>query len=126
MRLGLGTLGNQESSGLAPDTGSEDAIMPGFQVDVPHQLGRQQAIERLKQFADTIVEQYKDQVSKSEGNWVDNVLTFALTTYGFTISGSLTVEDSAVRLEGQLPFAALPFKGKIEQSFAAALQKKLT
>jgi hypothetical protein len=64
--------------------------------------------------------------TNSEGKWEDNVLTFALTTYGFTISGTITVEDSEVKLQGQLPFAALPFKGKIEQSFAAALQKKLT
>jgi hypothetical protein len=99
--------------------------MPAFQVDVPHQLGKQQAIERLRPFVDRIAEQYKEQVSKSEGNWNDNVLTFALTTYGFTISGVLTVADDAVRLQGQLPFAALPFKGKIEHSIAGELQKEL-
>ena len=99
--------------------------MPGFQVNVPHGLGKEQATERLKVFLQKIAERYKDQVSKMEGNWVENVLNFAMTTYGFTISGKLTVEDSSARLEGQLPFAALPFKGKIEKSISDELQKEL-
>jgi hypothetical protein len=99
--------------------------MPGFQVHVPHQLGKQQAIERLRPFVENIAKHYKERVSKSEGSWADNVLTFALTTYGFVLSGALTVEEDAVRVQGQIPFAALPFKGKIEQSFAGELQKEL-
>ena len=48
-----------------------------------------------------------------------------MTTYGFTISGKLTVDDSSARIEGQLPFAALAFKGKIEKSIAEEMQKQL-
>ena len=99
--------------------------MPAFNVTVPHNLGKENAVERLKTFVQKITERYKDQVSKTEGNWVDNVLTFAMTTYGFTISGKLTVEDSEARLEGQLPFAALAFRGKIEQSIAGEISKAL-
>lgn len=99
--------------------------MPSFQVEVPHALGKQQAIERLRPFVEKLVERYKEQVSTSEGSWLENVLTFALTTYGFTISGELKVEDDKVALQGQLPFAALPFRGKIEQSIASELQKEL-
>jgi hypothetical protein len=99
--------------------------MPGFQVNVPHGLGKEQATERLKVFLQKVAERYKDQVSRMEGNWVENVLTFAMTTYGFTISGKLTVEDSSARIEGQLPFAALAFKGKIEKSISDELQKQL-
>jgi len=100
--------------------------MPGFQVEIPHQLGKEQAIERLRPFVEKIAEKYKEQVSKSEGSWVENVLTFALTTYGFNITGTLTVDDDKVHLKGQLPFAAIPFKGKIEHSFSSAIQKTLT
>jgi hypothetical protein len=100
--------------------------MPAFQVNVPHGLGQQQALERLKAFLQKVAERYKDQVSKMEGNWVDNVLTFAMTTYGFTISGKLTVNDSTAELEGQLPIAALAFRGKIERSIADEITKALT
>ena len=99
--------------------------MPSFQVEVPHQLGQQPAIDRLKTFVEKVQERYKDQVSKVDGQWVANALNFALTTYGFNISGSLTVEDNSVLLQGQLPFAALPFRGKIEQTIAGELQKQL-
>jgi hypothetical protein len=99
--------------------------MPGFSTEVPHTLGREQAIEKLKGFADRIREKYKDQVSSMTGEWKDNIYNFAITTYGFTISGNLTVEETLARLEASLPFAALAFKGKIEQSFAGEVKKAL-
>jgi hypothetical protein len=37
----------------------------------------------------------------------------------------MAVEEATVRLEGTIPFAAMPFKGKIEKSFAAAVEKTL-
>jgi len=99
--------------------------MPGFTTEVPHNLGKQAAIEKLQGFAARVQEKYKDQVSSMTGQWNDNVLNFALTTYGFTISGVLTVEEQLAKLEAQLPFAALAFKGKIEQSFAGEIKKAL-
>jgi hypothetical protein len=100
--------------------------MPAFQVNVPHNLGQEEALGRLKVFLEKVAERYKDQISKLEGNWVDNVLTFAMTTYGFAISGKLTVDDSAAHIEGQLPFAAFAFKGKIEKTIADEIAKRLT
>lgn len=99
--------------------------MPGFSTEVPHTLGREAAVAKLKDFADKVREKYKDQVSSMTGEWTENILKFAMTTYGFTISGVLTVEDQLARLEATLPFAALAFKGKIEQSFASEVKKAL-
>ena len=100
--------------------------MPGFGSEVGHQLGQEAAIERLKTFLDKVRERYKDQVSKLDGDWNENVLNFSLTTYGFTIDGVLTVEESVVTLTGKPPFAALAFRGKIESSITAELEKALT
>ncbi|HIA19800.1 MAG TPA: hypothetical protein EYN70_10360 [Planctomycetaceae bacterium] len=100
--------------------------MPGFGSEVGHQLGQEAAIECLKTFLDRVRERYKDQVSKLDGDWNENVLNFSLTTYGFTIDGVLTVEESVVTLAGKLPFAAIAFKGKIESSITAELEKALT
>jgi hypothetical protein len=99
--------------------------MPSFSTEVPHTLGRETATEKLKGFAQRVQEKYKDQVSSFTGEWVDSVYKFALTTYGFTISGNLTVEDAKAKLDAQIPFAALAFKGKIEQSFAGEIKKAL-
>ena len=99
--------------------------MPSFKTEVTHKQGKEQAVEKLRSFLDGVAEQYKDQVSKLDGNWSDNVLDFSLTTFGFSITGKLTVEDETAQLEGQLPFAALAFRGKIEKGIAAELERAL-
>jgi len=100
--------------------------MSSFRTEVPHQLGKDQATERLKVFLDRIAERYKDQVSHLDGTWDENTLNFSLTTYGFDIKGTLTVEDRLARLEGKLPFAALAFRGKIEKTIASELERELS
>ena len=100
--------------------------MPGFSTEVPHSLGQEQATERLKKFVDVVRERYKDKVSAVDGAWEANKLNFSLTTYGFTVSGDLTVEETVAKLVGTLPFAAVAFRGKIEQEIKAALEKALS
>ncbi len=100
--------------------------MPAFKTEVPHSLGQEEATTRLKGFLNKIAEHYGEQISHLEGDWAENVLTFSLTTFGFTISGTLTVEENLARVEGQLPFAAVAFRGKIEQSIAQELEKELS
>ncbi|MBM3999889.1 MAG: polyhydroxyalkanoic acid synthase [Planctomycetes bacterium] len=99
--------------------------MPGFQVEVPHQLGRDEARRRLCDFLDRAKEIYKNQVSELTGAWSGDSLDFVMSTYGFKITGRLDVDESSVRLAGQLPFAAIAFRGKIESSFAAELKRAL-
>ena len=100
--------------------------MPAFNTEVPHQLGTEQATQRLKRFVEQVREQYKDFVTDLQGNWTDNLLTFSFQAYGLKIDGTLTVDETAARLAGNLPFAALPFRGKIEQSIAAELRRELS
>ena len=100
--------------------------MPSFNTEVVHSLGQNEATERLKKFLDQVREQYKEFVTDLQGEWADNVLNFSLNTYGFKIDGGITVEDDVVRLSGSLPFAALAFRGKIEQSITSELRRELT
>lgn len=97
--------------------------MPAFNVEVSHTLGQDTAFQRLEGFVDKVRQHYRDQVSSVEGAWSGNVLDFSMVSYGFTLSGKLTIEETRVLLQGQLPFAAIAFRGKIEQSFASALRK---
>lgn len=100
--------------------------MPAFNTEVSHNLGQEAAVEKLKNLVDRVHEKYKDQVSSMTGEWSENVLNFAMTTYGFTISGVVTVKEEVAQLEGQIPFAAIAFKGKIQQSFAHEIEKALS
>ena len=99
--------------------------MPQFSTEVPHQMTQEEAIERLKGFLDQVRERYAKEISEIDGTWSGNVLTYSLTTYGIKIDGTLTVREDSVRMEGNLPFAAMMFKGKITDSIRTALEKAM-
>ena len=99
--------------------------MPKFQAEATHALGREQALTRLKGFLEKVEQEYAGQVSSLESEWVEEVLEFALTAYGFTIKGAVSVEDEKAEVNGNLPLAAAPFRGKIEKSISQALESAL-
>ena len=99
--------------------------MPKFNATVPHGLGKQVARSALDGLLDKVTQKYGDQVTGLEQNWVGDTLNFAFTTYGFKISGNLEVDDKQVKLQGDLPFAAAMFKGKIESSIQSEIEKTL-
>ena len=99
--------------------------MPGFTTEVKHELGKEAAIEKLKGFLDQVKERYPKEISKIDGAWKDNVLSYEFTTFGINVDGTLTVEDQLVLMEGNLPFAAMMFKGKISDSIKIALEKAI-
>lgn len=100
--------------------------MPAFNTEVPNPLGKEAAVTRLKDFMATVAAKFKDQISEMESEWSDNVLTFAFSSFGFKISGVLTVEDDTVGINGNLPFAAAMFRGKIENDISKELEKALS
>ena len=67
--------------------------MPKFNVTVPHTLTQAEATERLNRFADILREKFKDSVSDLEQTWEGNALAFRFKTFGFPISGKVTVGD---------------------------------
>jgi hypothetical protein len=99
--------------------------MPALKMSLPHQLGRQTAQERLQTRLEKLLERYGNQVSNLRQSWADNVLNFGFTTYGFAVQGNVTVDDNEVRVDSQIPFAAMMFKGKIEQALREQITKVL-
>jgi Putative polyhydroxyalkanoic acid system protein (PHA_gran_rgn) len=99
--------------------------MPSLQLTFPHQLGQEEAVSRLKRLLTKVKDKYQDQVSNLQESWSDNKLTFGFTTYGFNVSGNVLVEPAQVRLDGQIPMAAMIFKGKIEGAIRDQMAKEL-
>jgi hypothetical protein len=99
--------------------------MPSFNVAVPHRLGQELALARVRNFAESVERDYADQVSQMQSVWNGNQLNFNFLASGKPISGVLTVEDSAVSVTGPLPFVAILFRGRIEQSIRDELTKLL-
>ena len=99
--------------------------MPRFAIEVPHQLGAETATDRIKQLLEKVKERYGSQVSNMQESWTDGGLDFQFTTYTFPIKGKLRVEPARVTIDGDLPFAAIMFKGRIEQTLRDELTKRL-
>ncbi len=99
--------------------------MPSFNVQVPHSLGQDAAKARMESFLETMEKKYKDQISDMDGSWSDNILNFSFNTFGIKIDGKMTVAEDNVQMDGELPFAAMMFKGKIASGIQEALEKAL-
>lgn len=99
--------------------------MPKLSITLPHSLGREQAAERLKSFMDRLKEKHKDQVGNLQEEWAGDSLKFSFTTFGFKISGVGQLAESDVKMDIDLPFAAMMFKGKIESEIRDTLTRIL-
>lgn len=99
--------------------------MPKFDLSVPHSLGKEAASNRLHGFSDVLQQKYADQLSDLTQTWEGDQLTFSFTTFGIAVGGELHVEEDAVRVVGDLPFAAAMFKGKITGVIEEQLGKLL-
>ena len=99
--------------------------MPSLTITMPHALGADAATERLKTFFEKLKARHQDKVSNLEEQWTGNRLDYSFSTFGFNIKGDLTVEPNEIKVNGSLPFAAMMFKGKIEQSVREELEKLL-
>jgi hypothetical protein len=94
-------------------------------MSFPHGLGRETALERLRARLAKLKERHGEKVSNLRESWSDNILDFGFSTYGFAVQGKITVEENAVNLDSQIPFAAMMFKGKIEQELRDQMTRVL-
>lgn len=97
--------------------------MPKFGVNVPHTLGKPEARSRLERFIEMIEQKYADKVSELRQSWEGDTLRFHFKTYGIPLDGGITVTEDALNMSGDLPFAAMMFKGKIESEIREGLER---
>lgn len=99
--------------------------MPKITINVPHQLGQQEAADRLRRFVTRLKEKHQDQVGNLEEEWNGNALTFRFKTFGFQFQGTGNVSENDAVLDVDIPFAAMMFKGKIESEMRDTLTRVL-
>ena len=97
--------------------------MPKLNFSVPHNLEKAEAKSRLEAFAGRVREKYQGQVKDVKEWWEGDTLCFAFRTMGINIEGRLAVEDERLNVDGNLPFSAMMFKGKIESGLRDELDK---
>ena len=92
---------------------------------VEHQLGAPTAQSRLQVFITQMTTQYSDTIDSMDGTWDNNVLTFELTVMGMKVSGTLTVNDDVIEIQGTMPFALSLMRGRLEKTMEQELRKLL-
>jgi len=85
--------------------------MPRLALQVPHALGRDEAMRRIKEQ----LPKARELVSDLEEEWEDHTLSFRFKAMGFKVGGTMEVEDASANIQLDLPFAAMLAKGMIQQ-----------
>ena len=99
--------------------------MAKISLTVTHDLGREEALQRLQSESDMLKRTFGDSVSNLQENWSDSTLDFSLVAYGMTVSGDVLVDAAEVITNIKLPLAASMFKGTIEGRVRERLEKLL-
>jgi Putative polyhydroxyalkanoic acid system protein (PHA_gran_rgn) len=99
--------------------------MPSMSVTVPHFSTQEDVVKRLKGLMELAKQRNQDKIQNLVEQWNENTLTYSFKSFGFDVGGTVAVEPDVVRVEGKLPFAAMMFKGKIEQALRDELTRAL-
>jgi putative polyhydroxyalkanoic acid system protein len=83
-------------------------------VNIPHRLGRDQAISRLKGGLREAQAKFGRVFTVQEEAWTDNRLQFRLAALAQSVSGTIDVFDDHVRLEVFLPWLLAKIAEKIQ------------
>src|SRR5262245_41877679 len=97
-------------------------------VQIPHRLGREEAIRRLKAGFGNARSAFGGQFVVQEETWSDQRLDFRATVLGQTTGGAIDVAEDHVRIELQLPWMlsmiAEQAKALIQRQGHLLLEKK--
>jgi hypothetical protein len=79
-------------------------MSPPLIVSIPHRLGKDEAVRRLKSGLANVQANYGHLFSVEQQTWTDNCLQFRVSAVGQTVSGSIDVMDDYVNLQVFLPW----------------------
>jgi hypothetical protein len=123
------------ASGMDPAAGfpdcranQETCMSKPLIVEIPHQLGREEARRRLEAGVGQLKAKFGDKLNSVDESWSGDHLDVVVKAMGQAISAGLDVEADHVRLEMQLPWMlamlAEKAKGFIRKEGQLLLEKK--
>jgi putative polyhydroxyalkanoate system protein len=97
-------------------------------VEIPHQLGREEARRRLEAGIGQLKTKFGDKLTAVDESWAGDHLDVTIRALGQAVTAALDVENERVRLEVQLPWMlamlAEKAKGFIRKEGQLLLEKK--
>ncbi|OGG56003.1 hypothetical protein A2680_00510 [Candidatus Kaiserbacteria bacterium RIFCSPHIGHO2_01_FULL_55_37] len=94
-------------------------------LKLPHSFSRQEAVARVERLLLEAKPQLADKVVLGEERWEGDVLHFAFSIQGKSISGRLEVHDKEYELHAKLPLMMRMFEGRIEKMIAEQSKQML-
>ena len=89
-------------------------------VSIPHRLGRDEAIRRLKSGLERAGKDFGHVITIEQQVWNDNALTFGVRALGQAANGNLQIFDNTVRLEVTLPWLL----AKLTERFLPTIEQR--
>lgn len=97
-------------------------------INIPHQLGRVEARQRIETGFAKLVNLLPGKTGACNERWDGDQLTFSVAALGQTVSGVVTVLDTAVTMEIELPgvlgVLANELKDRLQKTGQLLLTKK--
>ena len=84
-------------------------------ISIPHSLGKEEAIRRLKSGLATAQSQFRQLFTVQEEIWSGDRLAFRVAALGQTASGTIDVAKDHVRLEVMLPWLLAKIAQQIQR-----------
>jgi hypothetical protein len=95
---------------------------PPLVVSIPHHLGREEALRRIKSGLATVRTSYSALLTIHDETWTGDRLAFRVSAVGQHAAGLIDVADSHVRLEVTLPWLL----AKLAEKLTPAIRKEGT
>ena len=90
-----------------------------------HGRSRQEARAKVDTLLPALLERHGDRLNDAQGAWDDDVFSFAFQAMGFSIKGTLEIDDVVLKLDAGLPLLARPFEGALRTSVERELDRIL-
>jgi hypothetical protein len=97
--------------------------MPKVTVNVPHHRDPEQVVEKARSVLEKTVKDFDGR--DLDIQWTGRAADFKFKSLAFTIQGKMTVQDEAVTVEVDLPFAAMMFKDRVEKAVRKNVERAM-
>jgi hypothetical protein len=88
--------------------------MPKISQSVPHNLSQDEAKRRITTLLADSRARFAGKVGNVTESWNGHTNAFSFEAMGFSVSGKLDVQPAQVLVEMNIPWAAYPLKGRVE------------
>jgi Putative polyhydroxyalkanoic acid system protein (PHA_gran_rgn) len=83
-------------------------------ITVPHNLGAEEAKQRIVERLERLRRDYVDRLGYSEMNWSGDTADLRVVAFGQTVTGKICVMSDSLRVEVQLPWILAALTNKIQ------------